>query len=391
MTLNLRVLIKNMTKTDFTGQAKEIKIITVIGARPQFIKAATVNRAIEDHNCKGHTPKIEEILMHTGQHYDYGMSDVFFEEMQIPHPMKNLNINSCDHAEMTGRMLIALEAELKAIRPDWVLIYGDTNSTLAGALSASKLHIPVAHVEAGLRSYNRRMPEEINRVLTDHISTLLFAPNETAMANLRKEGISNGVSKVGDVMYDGYLFLQQMAPDHSTVLQELGLQPKSYFLATIHRQENTDDYNRLSSIFKAFDAIAEEKCPLVILLHPRTREALNHFKIKIISNSHIRLIEPVGYMDMIQLEANARIIFTDSGGVQKEAYFAGIPCVTLRDETEWVETVECGANLLTGADVPTIVEAYEKALTIEVQLKNGIYGDGHAAEKIVATLIKNTE
>jgi UDP-GlcNAc3NAcA epimerase len=376
-----------MTKIGFTGPAKEIKIVTVVGARPQFIKAATVNRAIEDHNRKDHKPKIEEILIHTGQHYDYGMSDVFFEEMQIPHPMKNLNINSCNHGEMTGRMIIALEEELKAIRPDWVLVYGDTNSTLAGALSAAKLHIPVAHVEAGLRSYNRRMPEEINRVLTDHISTLLFAPTDTAVANLQGEGISNGVSNVGDVMYDGYLFLKRIALNRSTVLQKLDLRPKSYFLATIHRQENTDDYKRLSDIFEAFEAIVEEKFPLVIPLHPRTRDALNRFKIKIISNSHLRLIEPVGYLDMIQLEANARIIFTDSGGVQKEAYFAGIPCVTLRDETEWVETVESGVNFLTAADVNTTVEAYEKALEASVQLKTGIYGDGHAAKKIVATLI----
>jgi UDP-GlcNAc3NAcA epimerase len=376
-----------MTKIGFTGPAKEIKIVTVVGARPQFIKAATVNRAIEDHNRKDHKPKIEEILIHTGQHYDYGMSDVFFEEMQIPHPMKNLNINSCNHGEMTGRMIIALEEELKAIRPDWVLVYGDTNSTLAGALSAAKLHIPVAHVEAGLRSYNRQMPEEINRVLTDHISTLLFAPTDTAVANLHGEGISNGVSNVGDVMYDGYLFLKRIALNRSTVLQKLDLRPKSYFLATIHRQENTDDYKRLSIIFEAFEAIVEEKFPLVIPLHPRTRDALNRFKIKIISNSHLRLIEPVGYLDMIQLEANARIIFTDSGGVQKEAYFAGIPCVTLRDETEWVETVESGVNFLTAADVNTTVEAYEKALEASVQLKTGIYGDGHAAKKIVATLI----
>jgi UDP-GlcNAc3NAcA epimerase len=380
-----------MTKTSQTKSAKEIKIVTVVGARPQFIKAATVKRAIEDHNRKDYKPKIEEILIHTGQHYDYGMSDVFFEEMQIPHPVQNLNINSCNHGEMTGRMIIALEGELKALRPDWVLVYGDTNSTLAGALSAAKLHIPVAHVEAGLRSYNRRMPEEINRVLTDHISTLLFAPTDTATANLRREGISNGVSKVGDVMYDGYLFLQQMAPGRSTVLQELDLQPKSYFLATIHRQENTGDYNRLSGIFKVFEAIAEEKSPLVIPLHPRTRDALNHFKIKITSNPQIKLIEPVGYIDMIQLESNARIIFTDSGGVQKEAYFAGIPCVTLRDETEWVETIKSGVNFLAGADAHATVEAYEKALTVDVQLKNGIYGDGHAAEKIVAALIKHTE
>jgi UDP-GlcNAc3NAcA epimerase len=288
---------------------------------------------------------------------------------------------------MTGRMMIAMESEFEAFKPDWILVYGDTNSTLAGALSAAKLHIPIAHVEAGLRSYNRQMPEEINRVLTDHISTLLFAPTETAVVNLQKEGISSGVAKVGDVMYDEYLFLQQLAAGRSSVLKELDLQPKSYFLATIHRQENTGDFDRLSIIFKAFEAIAEENCPLVIPSHPRTRDALNHFKIKIASNSHIRLIEPVSYMEMIQLVANARIIFTDSGGVQKEAYFAGIPCVTLRDETEWVETIQNEVNFLAGADVHATIAAYKRALTVDVQLKNGIYGDGHAAEKIVATLI----
>jgi UDP-GlcNAc3NAcA epimerase len=379
-----------MAKISFKKAARKIKIVTVVGARPQFIKAAAVRRAIEDHNCNGRKPGIEDILIHTGQHFDYGMSDVFFKEMQIPHPMKNLKINSCNHGEMTGKMIMALESELKALRPDWVLAYGDTNSTLAAALSAVKLHIPVAHVEAGLRSYNRQMPEEINRVLTDHMSTLLFAPTETAVANLQGEGISKGVSMVGDVMYDGYLFLKQMALDRSDVLQKLDLQPKSYLLATIHRQENTDDQNRLSGIFQAFEAIAEEKCPIVIPLHPRTRDALNHFKIKAISNSHLKIIEPVGYLDMIQLESNAGIIFTDSGGVQKEAYFAGIPCVTLRDETEWVETVENGVNFLTGADVHTTVDAYEKALAVDVQLKSGIYGDGHAAEKIVATLISKS-
>jgi UDP-N-acetylglucosamine 2-epimerase len=370
---------------------KKIRIATVVGARPQFIKAAMVKRAIDDYSCKGHKPKIEDFLIHTGQHYDYGMSDVFFEEMRMPSATKNLNINACNHGEMTGRMLIAIESELKSLRPDWVVVYGDTNSTLAAALSAAKLHIPVAHIEAGLRSYNRRMPEEINRVLTDHISNLLFAPTGTSVANLKKEGISTGVRNVGDVMYDAYLLFQQMAFDRSTILGELNLKPKSYVLATIHREGNTSDYNRLSTISRALESIAKEKCPIVIPLHPRTRSALNHFKIKITPNSHIRLIEPVGYLDMIQLESNAKIIFTDSGGVQKEAYFAGVPCVTLRDETEWVETVESGVNFLAGADINATVEAYEKALATDVKLADGIYGDGHAAEKIVDALIKETK
>ena len=367
-----------------------MKILTIVGARPQFIKAAAVSRAIEIYNKFQKDAKIEEVILHTGQHFDYGMSDVFFEELQIPHPIKNLNINTCNHGEMTGRMIIALESELKVLKPDWVLVYGDTNSSLAGALSSAKLHIPVAHVEAGLRSYNRRMPEEINRVLTDHISTRLFAPTETAVVNLRKEGISDGVSNVGDVMFDEYMFLRQLAPNRSTVLQELDLQPKSYFLATIHRQENTDDYNRLSGIFATFEAVAEEKCPLVIPLHPRTYELLKQFRINIKSNSHMRLIEPVSYLDMIQLEANARVILTDSGGVQKEAYFAGVPCVTLRGETEWVETVECGANFLAGSTVDGAVAAFKRALATDMQATDGIYGDGRAAEKIVNALTSDT-
>jgi UDP-N-acetylglucosamine 2-epimerase len=380
-----------MTNSGRAELLEKIRIATVVGARPQFIKAAMVKRAIDDYNCKGYKPKIEDFLVHTGQHYDYGMSDVFFEEMSIPRATKNLNINACNHGEMTGRMLIALESELKSLRPDWVVVYGDTNSTLAAALSAAKLHIAVAHIEAGLRSYNRRMPEEINRVLTDHISNLLFAPTGTSVANLLQEGISTGVSNVGDVMYDAYLLFQKMALDRSTILGDLNLQPKSYVLATIHREGNTSDYNRLSSILRAFESIAREKDSIVIPLHPRTRSALNQFKIKITPNSHIRFIEPVGYLDMIQLESNAKIIFTDSGGVQKEAYFAGVPCVTLRDETEWIETVENGVNFLVGADFNAIVEAYEKALAADVKLADGIYGDGHAAEKIVDALIEKTK
>jgi UDP-N-acetylglucosamine 2-epimerase len=368
-----------------------LKIVTIVGARPQFIKAAAVSRAIGRHNLQGSCSGISEILVHTGQHYDPNMSTIFFDELNMNAPHYHLRVGSGRHGEMTGRMLARIEEVLLEEIPDVVLLYGDTNSTIAGALSATKLNIPVAHVEAGLRSYNRRMPEEVNRVLTDHIANFLFCPTDTGVVNLKREGISRGVFLTGDVMLDAFLYYQKLARERSRVLLELDLKAKSYCLATIHRQENTEDHDRLFNIFKAFDAVCAEKLPLVIPLHPRTRKILNHSGNKMIPNSHIRLIEPVGYVDMIQLESNARIIFTDSGGVQKEAYFAGVPCVTLRDETEWVETVDAGVNFLAGADTNAAIEAYEKALTVDVKLKEGLYGNGHAAEKIVETLITNTQ
>ena len=366
-----------------------MKIVTILGARPQFIKAAAVSRAIENYNRNAGSRKIWEIIVHTGQHYDENMSRIFFDQMHIHEPDYHLGIGSGSHGQMTGTMLGKAEGVIIKESPDWILLYGDTNSTIAGALAAAKLNIPVAHVEAGLRSYNKKMPEEINRLLTDHVSTLLFTPTEAATENLTREGILNGVIQTGDVMYDAFLYYRKLGHDQSTILTELELKPKSYCLATIHRQENTDDLNRMHSIFKGFDAIADQNYSMVIPLHPRTRKALTHCKIEIHSNPYVKMIEPVGYMDMIQLESNARIIFTDSGGVQKEAYFAGVPCVTLRDETEWVETVENGVNFLAGADTNATVEAYEKALKADVKLINGLYGDGHAAEKIVDTLISN--
>ena len=368
-----------------------MKLFTVIGARPQFIKAATVSREINNHNLRNDNRHVTEVLVHTGQHYDHNMSQVFFDELKIRPPHYNLGVGSGKHGEMTGKMLARIEEVLLEEKPDLALVYGDTNSTLAGALAAAKLHIPVAHVEAGLRSYNKKMPEEINRLLTDHVSSLLFVPTEAAMTNLQKEGIWYGVINTGDVMYDAFLFYQKLSFTRSKLLSDLDLQPKSYLLATIHRQENTDDRERLTNIFKAFNAIGEEKCPLVIPLHPRTRNFLDRFNIDFIADSHIRLIEPIGYMDMIQLESNARIIFTDSGGVQKEAYFAGVPCVTLRDETEWVETVQSGVNFIAGADIDTAIAAYKRALTIDVNLKDGIYGDGHAARKIVDVLLSDEQ
>ena len=291
------------------------------------------------------------MLVHTGQHYDENMSEVFFQELEIPKPDYYLGIGSGTHGAQTGRMLEAIEQVLLQIVPDLVLVYGDTNSTLAGALAAVKLHVPVAHVEAGLRSYNRRMPEEINRVLTDHASDLLFAPTEAAVENLKQEGISsNRIFLVGDVMYDASLYYGAKAERESRILQQLGLRPKQYVLATIHRAENTDDAQRLRSIFDGLELAAKE-IPVIIPLHPRTREALKQEAQLSKVAQHVLVIQPVGYLDMVMLEKHSRLIATDSGGVQKEAFFYNVPCMTLRSETEWVELVELGWNRL----VPPLV------------------------------------
>jgi UDP-GlcNAc3NAcA epimerase len=360
-----------------------MKIITIIGARPQFIKAATVSRAISKLQARKKQPPIEEKILHTGQHYDDNMSRVFFEQMCIPEPHYNLGIGSGTHGMMTGQMLGRIEEVLMAEAPDWVLVYGDTNSTLAGALAAAKLNIPVAHVEAGLRSFNRRMPEEVNRLLTDHISQMLFVPTNNAIENLKKEGITRGVIHSGDVMLDAFSLYKEKAADASRILDDLGLSSKRFYLATIHRQENTEDKNRLSSIFKALEHIATGESPVILPLHPRTRKKLNQGGIGIASNKNMQIIEPVGYLDMIQLECAASLIFTDSGGVQKEACFAKVPCVTLRDETEWIETTEAGVNLLAGADTAAIIAAHEKAKNVRFNLKNRLYGNGNAAEIII--------
>lgn len=367
-----------------------MKIITVVGARPQFIKAAAVSRAIETYNQSGEDIRIDEIIVHTGQHYDHNMSQVFFEELNISHPHYNLAVGSGNHGEMTGKMLSRIEAVLLKEKPDWVLVYGDTNSTLAGALSAAKLHIPVAHVEAGLRSFNRRMPEEINRVLTDHMSTLLFAPTETALVNLRKEGITGGAYQVGDVMFDAFLFAKKEAAKKSTILSDLKLRPKKYCLATVHREENTEDPLTVRRILKAFEKIASDNNPVIVPIHPRTKKIIDGLGGNASLSSNVNIIPSVGYFDMIILENNAKVILTDSGGMQKEAFFAQVPCITLRSETEWLETVECGANFLTGSDVDATVAAFEKALQAQVHKKDGLYGSGNAAEKIVATLISVT-
>lgn len=353
------------------------KIVTILGARPQFIKAAAVSRAIRllGSDC------LEELIVHTGQHYDVNMSDLFFTEMDIPLPRYRLQIPGGLHGKTTGRMLEKLEELLLEERPDAVVVYGDTNTTLAGALAAKKLHLPLIHIESGLRSYNMQMPEEINRILTDRISDLLFCPTEAATNNLIREGFGNfgqTIVQSGDVMYDGALYYGQLSDQRSRILRELKLEPLNYCLATVHRAENTDDAHRLRSIFKALDAINRDH-KVVIPLHPRTKAKLAEFHIE----SSCTLVEPVGYFDMIQLIGNSRVVLTDSGGLQKEAYFFKKLCVTLRNETEWTELVDNGYNFLAGADQEKISEYFGKCLTTEKEFAHCLYGDGKASEKTV--------
>lgn len=365
---------------------RDIKIITVVGARPQFIKAAAVSRAIGAFNEEHSDVHIDEHIVHTGQHYDENMSKVFFDELKIARPAVNLEVGSGPHGQQTGVMLERLEQVLLDEKPDWLLIYGDTNSTLAGAMAAVKLHIPVAHVEAGLRSFNRRMPEEINRVVADCISALLFCPTNAAVENLAREGITEGVHKVGDVMYDSVLFNTQLAEQTSDIMSQLNLEPKSFCLATVHRAENTDEPDRLAGILEAFRQI---DCPIILPLHPRTHKTLRTIGQDISDN--VRVIDPVSYLDMIILEKNTRLILTDSGGVQKEAYWFSVPCVTLRDETEWVELVRAGCNRVVGANTKTILsavaafEAEEDAASLASRPAR-LYGDGHSAERITTVL-----
>lgn len=357
------------------------KVITVVGARPQFIKAAAVSRVIRER----YAGTVQEILVHTGQHYDENMSKVFFDELDIPHPRYNLEIAGGNHGAMTGRMLESVENVLLQETPDWVLVYGDTNSTLAGALAAAKLHIPVAHVEAGLRSFNMRMPEEVNRILADRISTLLFCPTETAIDNLKSEGITKGVHNVGDVMYDVALYYRDRAKQQSRILQTINLTEGGFALATCHRAENTDDMNRLAEIVSALGKIAET-IPVVLPLHPRTRKLISDHGLagKL---GEVKVCDPLPFLEMVALEQAARIILTDSGGVQKEAFFYGVPCITMRDETEWVETVTAGWNQLVGASKDVIVAAAEAAMkTDPMAASEAPYGRGDAAAKIVAIL-----
>jgi len=422
-----------------------MKLVHIVGARPQFIKMAAVSRAIARYSREcGADSIIDELIVHTGQHYDQNMSAVFFEELQIPKPDYNLGIGSASQGAQTGRMLEALETVLIAEQPDWVLLYGDTNSTVAGALAATKLHIKVAHVEAGLRSFNRRMPEEINRVLTDHASDLLFAPTETAVANLRTEGFTNIVNdgrltsfpyslpldplllnpplvaNVGDVMYDSVLYNLKLAEKRSDILKRLHLfpnkpsqphelnephelnrphepqkpsEPMRYALATVHRAINTDDPEHLRFIFQALDEIANTVMPIILPLHPRTRNALSALSRNPLSSTpdSLILIDPVSYLDMLVLEESAKLILTDSGGVQKEAFILRTPCVTLREETEWVETVDVSWNVLAGTDRARILQAVDRfSLQQPPELRINPYGDGRASERIVKALLEGS-
>lgn len=357
-----------------------MKVLTIVGARPQFIKAAPVSRALRA--VRG----IREVLVHTGQHYDEDMSDIFFRELHIPRPDLHLGVGSGSHGDQTGRMLAAIEPTIVKHRPDWVLVYGDTNSTLAGALAAAKLKVPVAHVEAGLRSFNRAMPEEINRVVADHLSKVLFAPTAAAVSNLRREGISNGrIAKVGDVMYDAALFYSGLAQERSRIMQRLGLARRGYVLATIHRAENTDDPRRLRAIFDGLGTVSKE-IPVVLPLHPRTGVALS--KLRVRESKGLKMVAPVGYLDMVMLEKNARLIATDSGGVQKEAFFFRVPCATLRHETEWVELVNAGWNTLVAPGRADIAASLRKLLHSTGRERRSIrpYGTGKAALAVASRL-----
>lgn len=353
------------------------RVFTVVGARPQFIKAAVVSRALV-------AASVPETIVHTGQHYDTLMSDVFFERLDIPAPGHHLGVGPAGHGVQTARILEGVERLLLAERPALVLVYGDTNSTLAGALAAAKLHIPVAHVESGLRSFNRRMPEEINRVLTDHMSSLLFSPTDTGIRNLASEGITTGVHRTGDVMYDAaVLFREQISDIAAAALRRFGVSTKEFALATIHRPENTDDADRWKAIVEGFRRVASEVAPILWPVHPRTRKLLDGEVIP-----GVRLIDPVPYFEMQALLRHARLVLTDSGGLQKEAAFQGTPIVTLRDETEWVELVECGVNRLAGTDPARILRAAADASWPDAGLAEGLYGDGHAARTVARETVR---
>ncbi len=352
-----------------------MQILTILGARPQFIKAGSVSREIAKHK------EIQECIVHTGQHYDANMSDIFFEEMQIPKPNYLLGIGGKSHGAMTGQMIEKIEEVCLKEKPDWVMVYGDTNSTLAGAIVASKLHIKLAHIEAGLRSFNMNMPEEINRILTDRVSNMLFCPTDAAMQNLKNEGYDNFDSKIvksGDVMQDGVMFYKDLAVKPSFDIKD------NYILCTIHRAENTDDEVRLRSIFEALNEIAQN-IQVILPLHPRTKKKIENLKLNI---ENLTIIDPVGYLEMVWLIDNCSLVVTDSGGLQKEAFFFGKSCITLRDETEWVELVVGGFNVLAGADKGRIIESYKNHSTFNNQNSSlDLYGSGNASEKIIGMLL----
>lgn len=353
------------------------RILTIVGARPQFVKAAALSRQLAKH-------LIPEVIVHTGQHFDENMAEIFFRQMEIPQPKYNLGIHSLTHGAMTGRMIEEIEKVLLAEKPDKIVVFGDTNSTLAGALAASKLHIPVAHVEAGLRSFNMNMPEEINRILTDRISNLLFCPTETAVINLQKEGFENFNSKIinsGDVMFDVAMYYSKISAKYSTIREELNIADKPFLLATLHRQENTDNQERLKSIISAFNELSD-KYRIVLPIHPRTR--------KIIERENLRLqftpLDPVGYFDMVELLKHCSIVITDSGGLQKEAFFFKKHCVVIRDETEWTELVDLGYNFIVGTRQQDIVEKTLQLNESNLNFDARPYGEGNASEKIAEAL-----
>ena len=360
-----------------------MKIVTILGARPQFIKAGSVSREIYRRKKEG--VNVTEVIVHTGQHYDQNMSDVFFDELEIPKPKYSLGIGGKSHGSMTGQMIENIEKILVSEKPDWVMVYGDTNSTLAGALAASKLNIKIAHVEAGLRSFNMRMPEEINRILTDRVSSVLFCPSKASVDNLTLEGIANWNTQVqvinsGDVMQDGAIFYAEKAinPLHIDV-------NKPYVLATIHRAENTDSHDRLKNIIDALNVIAETR-EVILPLHPRTKNILNSGNYAV---QNLKIVDPVGYLNMVWLIDNASVVITDSGGLQKEAYFFSVPCITCRDETEWVELVEIGANSLVGASKLDIVESFQRMTSNKQAISSEkIYGNGQASQCIIDVLLR---
>lgn len=358
-----------------------MKIVTIIGARPQFIKAAALSREFKRH------PSIQEIIIHTGQHFDANMSDIFFSEMEIPHPNYHLEIHGVSHGAMTGRMMEKIEEVLIEEKPDLVLVYGDTNSTLAGALTAKKLHIKVAHVEAGLRSFNMQMPEEINRILTDRISDFLFCPTLAAMNNLKNEGFESFNSVVthsGDVMEDAALFYASKALLKPSIVTHLGFDNKDFILATIHRAENTDNKTNLTNIISALNKL-NDTTPVIVPMHPRTSKIISSLNIPIL----FKVIEPVGYFEMIQLMSHCKLIITDSGGLQKEAFMFGKYCITVREESEWVELIENGYNYLAGTDVNRIGALASELLTKPFPTKQNLYGNGKASSVICETLLKH--
>ncbi|MDQ0162500.1 non-hydrolyzing UDP-N-acetylglucosamine 2-epimerase [Aeribacillus alveayuensis] len=353
-----------------------MKILTVVGARPQFIKASMISLQIKKNS------NMKEIMVHTGQHYDDNMSNIFFHQLKLPKPDYNLAVGSDTHSKQTAKMLSKLEDILLLEKPDIVFVYGDTNSTLAGSLAAAKLHYPIAHVESGLRSYNKKMPEEINRVITDHLSTWLFCPSQTAVENLRLEGITKGVYLTGDIMVDAIIHFRSFAKKYSNILTKLNLSPKEYYLVTIHRAENTDDPKRLAAIIEALRQLDRK---VVFPLHPRTKNRIKQWDLTdLLSHPNILTTEPINYFDMLIIENEAKVILTDSGGIQKEAYLLQVPCITIRDETEWVETVQSGWNQLTSANTQNILNTLFN-MKIPKEYPH-LFGDGHTKEKIIDIL-----